>query len=81
MAAARTGNVDAVKLLLAHGADVRAGEGWHKQTALMYAAAANAPATVQALLDAGADIRATSDGGFTPLHYAARAGAIDAAAC
>ena len=44
MAAARTGNVEAVKLLLDHGADVRAGEGWHKQTALMYAAAANSPA-------------------------------------
>jgi ankyrin repeat protein len=78
MAAARTGSVDAVKLLLEHGADVHAGEGWHKQNALMYAAAANSPTVVQALLAAGADIAATSDGGFTALHYAARAGAIDA---
>jgi ankyrin repeat protein len=79
MAAARTGNVDAVKLLIDHGADVRAGEGWHKQSALMYAAAANSPAAVQVLLAAGADVKATSDGGFTALHYAARAGAIEAA--
>jgi ankyrin repeat protein len=45
----------------------------------MYAAAANAPSAVRALLDFGADVAAKSDGGFTALHYAARAGAIDAA--
>ena len=79
IAAARTGNADAVKALLAHGADVHAGEKWRKQTALMHAAAANAPRAVEALLDAGAVVAATADGGFTALHYAARAGAIDAA--
>jgi ankyrin repeat protein len=79
MAAARTGNVDAVETLLDYGADANAGEGWHKQTALMYASAANSPGAVHSLLDAGANIAATSDGGFTALHYAARAGAMDAA--
>ena len=44
----------------------------------MWAAAANAPRAVQELLDWGADVTATSEGGFTALHYAARAGAIDA---
>jgi ankyrin repeat protein len=78
LAAARTGNVDAVKVLLTHGADVSAVEAWHQQTALMWAAAANAPRAVQELLDWGADVTTTSEGGFTALHYAARAGAVDA---
>lgn len=78
VAAARTGNGAAVELLLEYGADPHTGEGWHKQTALMHAAAANSPSAARALLDFGADIAATSDGGFTALHYAARSGASDA---
>ena len=42
MTVARTGNVEAAKVLLAHGADVDARENWQRQTALMWAAAENA---------------------------------------
>jgi hypothetical protein len=34
---------------------------------------------VQALHDAGADVNAASEGGFTALHFAARAGSLEAA--
>ena len=47
MTAARTGKVDAVKVLLRYGADVNAKEGWHGQTALMWAAAEGHPAVVR----------------------------------
>ena len=74
MTTARTGPPDAIRLLLDHGASVDAIEGWHQQTALMWAAAQdNAPA-VRALVDGGADLRAVSGGGFTPLLFAVREG-------
>ena len=41
MTAARTGSAEAMKALLAHGADVNATEAWHGETALMWAAAEN----------------------------------------
>ena len=93
MTAARSGNADVVKALLARGADVNAREGWKGQTALMWAAAENHAAVAELLIKAGADIRARtkyspyktaatltrdSEGGFTPLLFAARAGQIDA---
>src|SRR4029078_8115730 len=37
MTAARPGNVESVKVLLAHGANVNAKESWHGETALMWA--------------------------------------------
>ena len=52
MTAARTGNVDGIKLLVEHGAKVNAKENWQGQTALMWAAAQNHAAAVQALVDA-----------------------------
>ena len=58
MIASRTGRVEAVRVLLAHGADVNAKERWYGQTALMWAAAENHAAVVQALIDAGATIDA-----------------------
>ena len=48
MTAARTGKVDAVKVLLAHGANVNAKESWKQQTALMWAAHEGNAAAVEA---------------------------------
>ena len=56
MTASRSGRVEAVQVLLKHGASVNAKETWHEQTALMWAAADNQPAIVKALLAAGAEI-------------------------
>ena len=103
LSAARTGNVEAVRVLARHGADVNATETLRGQTALMWAAAEDHPAVAQALLDLGADVHASSDsdglerrrnpeieplttfnprnteGGFTPLVFAARQGALETA--
>jgi uncharacterized protein len=78
MTAARTGKVDAVNVLLRYGADVNAKEGWHKQTALMWAAAEGHSAVIRALVEAGADLRVRSAAGFTALLFAAREGQIGA---
>ena len=43
MTAARTGNPDAVKVLIDHGARINAKENWRGQTALMWAVAENHP--------------------------------------
>lgn len=58
MAAARTGNVDVMKLLLAHGGDVNAKESERGQTALMWAASEKHPDLVRLLLEKGADVHA-----------------------
>jgi ankyrin repeat protein len=60
MTAARTGSVAALNVLLAHGANVNAREGWLGETALMWAAVENHPAALQLLIEAGADIDARS---------------------
>ena len=62
LSAARTGNVEAVRVLARHGADVNAKEPLRGQTALMWAAAEDHPAVAQALIDLGADVHASSDG-------------------
>jgi len=96
MTAARTGSVDAIKTLVAYGADVNAKEKWYGQTALMWAALENNAPAVKVLTELGADMKARtnppqtggrgggggdgSKGGFTPLLFAARQGAIEAAA-
>ena len=89
MAAARSGRVDAVKLLLEQGADPNADDVLEEQTALMWAAAEGHLDVVDALLDAGANpnlkARVTEltkrstrtdfpTGGFTALHWAVRDG-------
>jgi ankyrin repeat protein len=79
MTAARTGKADAVKILLAHGADVNAKESWRGQTALMWAAGEGHTEIIPVLIERGADIHARSNGGFTPLLFAAREGQIGAA--
>ena len=60
MTVAHTGNVDAAKVLLAHGAKVDARESWRGQTALMWAAAQSHPAMVAELAAHGADVNARS---------------------
>jgi ankyrin repeat protein len=59
MTAARIGQSEIVKLLLTHHADVNAREKKFGQTALMWAA--GNPAVVRLLVDAGADLRLTSN--------------------
>ena len=58
MAAARTGNVDAMKVLLDHGADLNAKETLRGTTALMWAADEGHAAAIQLLIEHGADIKA-----------------------
>jgi uncharacterized protein len=74
MTAARTGKVDALKVLLINGADVKAKDAGHGQTALMWAAAEGNVAAVEMLIEFGADLHAVSSGGFTPLLFAVREG-------
>jgi len=56
MMAASSGNADAVKVLLDHGADINAKETAHGQTALMFAAALNRTPVVKLLASRGADV-------------------------
>jgi uncharacterized protein len=60
MTCARTGDAKAVKILLVHGADPKAKEHEHDQTALMWAAAEVHPDVVALLVEFGADVRARS---------------------
>ena len=69
-AAASTGNVGALRLLLKAGANVNAHDG--KVTALVAAVADSKPAAVSILLEAGADVNYPNSNGETPLRVAAR---------
>ena len=79
MRCARTGSAVAVKSLLARKADVNAKDNEQGQTALMWAVAQKHSAAAQALIDGGADIRARTKGGFTPVLFAARVGDVESA--
>ena len=75
MTAARTGNVEAVTLLLDRGANVNAKDAVRAQTALMWAVTENHPDIVKLLVARGADVKAqttitTPKGEYVP----ARAG-------
>ena len=72
MTCARTGSAEAVRALLAHGADPSAVEPWHGQTALMWAAGGGHGDAARALIEHGADVGARSRGGFAALLIAAR---------
>jgi ankyrin repeat protein len=61
MNAARTGNAEVVRMLLARGADANARESSLGETALMWAAAENHPEAVRALIEHGADPNVRSD--------------------
>ena len=62
-------------LLLAHGANIKAGTG-KQNTALHEAAAANTLPLVELFLARGADINARNEKGQTPLHLAAHGGQV-----
>ena len=109
MRAARSGNVDVIKALVARGDDVNAAERRDGTSAVVWAATADHAPAVQALLKAGANPDAKSlvtafphtppavtgdrlepdvsyvgqtvlpKGGWTPLMYAAREGALASA--
>jgi uncharacterized protein len=73
--AAFFGQDDAVRLLLARGADPDArGTGWMTGTPLNAAASARHATVVALLLEAGAEPDAVQRGGWTPLHSAAHNG-------
>lgn len=61
MTVARTGVVEAAKVLLDHGAKVNVREEWHGQTALMWAVDEQHPAMVKELIAHGADVNAVSN--------------------
>ena len=77
MTCARSGGVDAVRQLLASGANVNAHETVRGQTALMWAVAEKHVEVGNALIAAGADVRAKSRSGFTPLLFAAQQGEVE----
>ena len=58
MLAAQTGNVEVMKLLLAHGGNANAREPGRGQTALMWAVAERHPEVAKVLVENGADVRA-----------------------
>ena len=61
MTVARTGVVEAARVLLDHGAKVDAREEWHGQTALMWAVDEQHPAMAKELIAHGADVNAVSN--------------------
>ena len=77
MTAARSGSLDAMKILLARGADVHARENWKQQTALMWAAHEGHTGAVRLLLEAGARVEERSAFGWTPFLFAVRQGHPD----
>src|SRR5262249_41073797 len=79
LSCARSGSADAVRMLLAGGADANAREPAQSQTALMFAAAEHHPEVVRTLIAAKADVHARTKNGFTALHFAAREGDIESA--
>lgn len=77
--AAMRGDVEAVRSLLAQGADVNQAQG-DGMTALHWAARSRNASLTRFLLGAGADVGAgTRIGRYTPLHLAAQAGAGEVA--
>ena len=72
MTAARTGKVDAVRVLLTRGADVHAKEPRRGQTALMWAAAEGHVRSHRRAHQGGRRFPDAARSGFTPLLFAVR---------
>jgi len=68
MIAAQTGEVDAVRTLLAYGGKVNAAEARYGMTPMMYASRDGHADVIEALLAHGADITARTETGETPAH-------------
>jgi len=74
MTAAHSGNVDVVKLLLAHDANVNAKENTRGQTALMLSVAENHEDVARVLIENHADVKARSKNRFTAFQFAVQQG-------
>lgn len=79
MTAVDMSDVDAVRALLAHGANTELRESRGGQTALMWAVAERHAEIVRLLVEHGADVHARSKSGFTPLLFAAQQGDVPSA--
>jgi ankyrin repeat protein len=78
--AAFFGHEEAVRVLLARGANPNlAARNAMKVAAIHAASAAGSLAIARLLVDAGADVNAVQQAGFTPLHAAAMSGRADLA--
>ena len=66
MAVARVGNLDAVRVVLEHGATLDAKDPQFEQTALMVAVRENHPQVVRLLIELGANVNAKTRMGVTP---------------
>jgi ankyrin repeat protein len=76
--AAFFGHEDAVRLLLARGANPNLSARNAMRVAAIHAAsAAGSLPIARALVEAGADVNAVQQAGFTPLHAAAMSGRLD----
>lgn len=60
MVASASGDVDTVRVLVEHGADVNAKDGVREQTPVMYAAASNRAAVIEYLASKGANLKQTN---------------------
>lgn len=72
--AASAGNVAEVKKQLAWGISPNSGTFWYQRSPLHYAAAYGRIRVVELLLEKGANVNITNEGGETPLHYATKHG-------
>lgn len=78
--ASRNGHVDVVRAFTDDKADISVTDRWQQGTALHQALYFEHDELIDLLLDAGADVKAATRRGWTPMHAAARNGRIDHAA-
>ena len=75
--AARAGDLATIRTLIAHGSDPNEAAGQNNWSPLLHAIHKHQNASVEALLDGGADINRLSGDGITPLMMAAGYGYTD----